>query len=55
MARHAYFHEQAATLVELAQQGEWDRAVQVLKACGVDEFKTVNVLEDEGVRHYVAA
>ena len=26
------------------------RAIQVLKACGVDEFKTVNVLEDEGVR-----
>ena len=30
MARYQYFHEQAATLVELAQQGEWDRAVQVL-------------------------
>jgi monothiol glutaredoxin len=26
------------------------RAVQVLKACGVDEFRTVNVLEDEDVR-----
>ena len=26
------------------------RAVQVLKACGVDDFATVNVLEDEGVR-----
>ncbi len=26
------------------------RAVQVLKACGVNEFKTFNVLEDEGVR-----
>jgi hypothetical protein len=26
----AYFHEQAAMLVELAQQGEWDKAVQVL-------------------------
>ena len=26
------------------------RAVQVLKACGVSEFKTVNVLEDEEVR-----
>ena len=26
------------------------RAVQVLKACGVDEFKTFNVLEDEEVR-----
>jgi monothiol glutaredoxin len=26
------------------------RAVQILKACGVDEFKTVNVLDDEGVR-----
>jgi monothiol glutaredoxin len=26
------------------------RAIQVLKACGVDELKTVNVLEDEGIR-----
>lgn len=30
MARHQYFHEQAAMLVELAQEGEWDKAVQVL-------------------------
>jgi hypothetical protein len=30
VARYQYFHEQAATLVELAQQGEWDKAVQVL-------------------------
>lgn len=30
MARHQYFHEQAATVVELAQGGEWDKAVQVL-------------------------
>jgi len=29
------------------------RAIQILKACGVDPktVKTVNVLEDEGVRH----
>jgi monothiol glutaredoxin len=26
------------------------RAVQILKACGVDEFKTVNVLDDDGIR-----
>ncbi|WP_027797885.1 MULTISPECIES: Grx4 family monothiol glutaredoxin [Paraburkholderia] len=26
------------------------RAVQILKACGVDQFKTVNVLEDEAIR-----
>lgn len=26
------------------------RAIQVLKAAGADEFKTVNVLEDEAVR-----
>jgi monothiol glutaredoxin len=26
------------------------RAVQVLKACGVNDFKTFNVLEDEDVR-----
>ena len=30
MARHQYFHEQAADMVELAQSGEWDKAVQVL-------------------------
>ena len=26
------------------------RAVQILKACGVNDLKTVNVLEDEGIR-----
>lgn len=26
------------------------RAVQILKACGVEDLKTVNVLEDEGIR-----
>ena len=26
------------------------RAVQVLKACGATDFKTVNVLEDEAIR-----
>ena len=26
------------------------RAVQILKACGVTDLKTVNVLEDEGIR-----
>jgi monothiol glutaredoxin len=26
------------------------RAVQIVKACGVDEFKTVNVLEDDDIR-----
>ena len=29
------------------------RAIQVLKACGVSDLKTVNVLEDEGVREGV--
>jgi len=29
------------------------RAVQILKACGVDDFKTVNVLEDEAIRQGV--
>ena len=27
------------------------RAVQVLRACGIDDFKTFNVLEDEAVRN----
>jgi len=31
------------------------RAVQILKACGVDEFKTVNVLEDDEVRQGIKA
>ena len=26
------------------------RAIQIMKACGVTDLKTVNVLEDEGVR-----
>lgn len=30
MARHQYFHEQAANMVELAQSGEWDKVVQLL-------------------------
>ena len=29
------------------------RAVQILKACGVDDLKTVNVLEDEEVRQSI--
>ena len=29
------------------------RAVQILKACGVDDLKTVNVLEDEQIRQGV--
>jgi len=31
------------------------RAVQILKACGVDQFKTVNVLEDDEVRQGIKA
>jgi monothiol glutaredoxin len=29
------------------------RAVQILKACGVDDLKTVNVLDDDGIRNGV--
>jgi monothiol glutaredoxin len=29
------------------------RAVQILKACGVDDLKTVNVLDDEEIRQGV--
>lgn len=29
------------------------RAVQILKACGVSDFKTVNVLEDDAIRQGV--
>jgi monothiol glutaredoxin len=35
---------------QFPQCGFSGRAVQVLKACGVDQFKTFNVLEDEEVR-----
>ena len=31
------------------------RAIQILKACGVDDLKTVNVLEDEGIRQGIKA
>ena len=31
------------------------RAIQVLKACGVDQFKTVNVLEDDEIRQGIKA
>lgn len=35
---------------QFPQCGFSGRAVQVIKACGVDDLKTFNVLEDEGVR-----
>jgi monothiol glutaredoxin len=35
---------------QFPQCGFSGRAVQVLKACGVDQFKTVNVLEDDAIR-----
>lgn len=30
LARHRYFHEQAAEIVELAQKGEWEGVVTIL-------------------------
>jgi monothiol glutaredoxin len=35
------------------QCGFSGRAVQILKACGVEEFADVNVLADEGIRQGV--
>ena len=35
---------------QFPQCGFSGRAVQVLKACGVTDLATVNVLEDEGIR-----
>ena len=35
---------------QFPQCGFSGRAVQILKACGVTELTTVNVLEDEGIR-----
>ena len=31
------------------------RAIQILKACGVSDLATVNVLEDEGIRQGIKA
>lgn len=35
---------------QFPQCGFSGRAIQILKACGVNEITTVNVLEDEGIR-----
>lgn len=35
---------------QFPQCGFSGRAIQVLKACGVNDVTTVNVLEDEGIR-----
>ena len=35
---------------QFPQCGFSGRAIQVLKACGVDDLTTVNVLEDEAIR-----
>jgi monothiol glutaredoxin len=35
---------------QFPQCGFSGRAVQVLKSCGVTDLKTVNVLEDDGIR-----
>ena len=35
---------------QFPQCGFSGRAIQVLKACGVNDLKTVNVLEDDGIR-----
>ena len=35
---------------QFPQCGFSGRAVQILKACGVNDLQTVNVLEDEGIR-----
>ena len=40
---------------QFPQCGFSGRAIQILKACGVNEFATVNVLEDEALRQGVKA
>ena len=43
---------------DFPQCGFSSRAVQILQACGVQEFHSVNVLEDadirEGIKHYAS-
>src|SRR5947199_10516917 len=36
---------------QFPQCGFSGRAIQILKACGVEDIVTVNVLEDQDVRH----
>ncbi len=40
---------------QFPQCGFSGRAIQILKACGVTELKTVNVLEDEEIRQGIKA
>jgi monothiol glutaredoxin len=35
---------------QFPQCGFSGRAIQILKSCGVNDLKTVNVLEDDGIR-----
>ena len=40
---------------QFPQCGFSGRAIQILKACGVQDITTVNVLEDEGIRQGIKA
>jgi len=40
---------------QFPQCGFSGRAIQILKACGVTDLQTVNVLEDEGIRQGIKA
>jgi hypothetical protein len=53
LARHRYFHEQAAEIVELAQQGEWDRVVSILQG-GYRFSSSQIVLLLKSIRHSVS-
>jgi hypothetical protein len=53
LARHRYFHEQAADIVTLAQQGEWDRVVAILNG-GYRFASSQVVLLLKSIRHSVS-
>ena len=53
MARHRYFHEQAAEIVELAQQGEWERVVAILNG-GYRFASNQIVILLKSIRHSVS-
>ena len=53
LARHRYFHEQAAEIVELAQQGEWERVVAILNG-GYRFASNQIVILLKSIRHSVS-
>lgn len=54
LARHRYFHEQAAEIVGLAQQGEWEQVVAILNG-GYRFASNQIVILLKSIRHRVVS